>query len=149
MTKTCPGSTCMPLTAVATFIAVAGASASASMLPCVGSRCWMTTKAMPLSAGMAESSSTKAASPPADAPMPTTGKPARGCLDLLEVITPPCIPKISQGLLRHKALRGHALSTSTDAGFPVVRTSLRRQEAGPEVLDALCLGGVDVYGLVQ
>jgi hypothetical protein len=47
---------------------------SVSQLSCVGSRCITTTKAMPLSAGIAAKNSSKASTPPADAPMPTTGK---------------------------------------------------------------------------
>lgn len=37
-----------------------------------GSRCWITTKANPLSEGMAVKSSFSASTPPAEAPMPTT-----------------------------------------------------------------------------
>jgi hypothetical protein len=37
-----------------------------------GDRCWMTTKAMPESTGMARKKRSSASSPPADAPMPTT-----------------------------------------------------------------------------
>src|SRR5947209_4341739 len=44
------------------------------MLGCVGSRCWTMTNAMPLSAGMAERSSVRAVTPPAEAPIPTIGK---------------------------------------------------------------------------
>src|SRR5581483_1943839 len=44
-----------------------------------GSRCGTSTKAMPLSAGMAANSLLKASSPPAEAPIPAMGKPdARG-----------------------------------------------------------------------
>src|ERR1700719_698459 len=38
----------------------------------VGSRCWTSTKAKPVSAGRLPSSSRNASSPPAEAPMPTT-----------------------------------------------------------------------------
>lgn len=47
------------------------------MLACVGSRCWMSTKAMPLLGGIASRNFWNASSPPADAPNPTTGN-ARG-----------------------------------------------------------------------
>lgn len=47
---------------------------SASMLTCVGARCWTSTNAMPVSAGRAWSRCLKASRPPADAPMPTIGK---------------------------------------------------------------------------
>ncbi len=47
------------------------------MLLWSGARCWTRTKAMPgsVSAGMPEKKASKAASPPAEAPMPTMGKP--------------------------------------------------------------------------
>src|SRR5579872_2416370 len=44
------------------------------MLSCVGSRCWTRIKAMPLSAGNASTSFLQASRPPAEAPIPTTGK---------------------------------------------------------------------------
>ena len=44
------------------------------MLACVGSRCGISTKAIPVSAGSASSNFRKASSPPAEAPIPTTGK---------------------------------------------------------------------------
>src|SRR5690606_37497112 len=37
-------------------------------------RCWMSTKAQPVFAGRLRSSRANASSPPADAPIPTTGK---------------------------------------------------------------------------
>jgi hypothetical protein len=46
------------------------------MLLCFGARCWMTTKAMLFSGGMWSKSPSRASSPPAEAPMPTTGKVA-------------------------------------------------------------------------
>ena len=54
-----------------TGIAVHLASNSAARLLCCGSRCWITTKATPLPAGIARRNSLIASSPPADAPMPT------------------------------------------------------------------------------
>ena len=39
----------------------------------VGSRCWTMTKAMPLPAGTCFRNSSRASSPPAEAPMPTMG----------------------------------------------------------------------------
>src|SRR5262245_26532936 len=49
---------------------------SVSMLACVGSRCWITTNAIPVSEGRARRISVKASSPPAEAPMPTMGNGA-------------------------------------------------------------------------
>jgi hypothetical protein len=46
---------------------------------------------------MAENSSTKAASPPADAPIPTTGKADREGLVLLDVIHSALQPWLAQG----------------------------------------------------
>src|SRR5438045_1015067 len=48
------------------------------MLECVGSRCWTTTNAMPVSRGSSRMSRDSASMPPAEAPMPTTTQPARG-----------------------------------------------------------------------
>ena len=45
------------------------------MLSWFGSRCWIRMKAMPLPAGSAPTSFRLASRPPAEAPMPTTGKP--------------------------------------------------------------------------
>ena len=44
------------------------------MLWCFGSRCWISTKAMPQLAGNASKNLLKASRPPAEAPSPTTGK---------------------------------------------------------------------------
>src|SRR5437762_1328548 len=46
----------------------------------VGSRCGISTNARPLSAGMCVKNLLKASSPPAEAPMPTTGSGGRGGL---------------------------------------------------------------------
>ena len=43
-----------------------------------GSRCWTSTNAIPLSAGMCEKNFWKASRPPADAPIPTTGAGGEG-----------------------------------------------------------------------
>src|SRR5438445_9097327 len=43
-------------------------------LSCLGSRCWTRTNAMPLSNGRCDSIVVQASRPPADAPIPTTGK---------------------------------------------------------------------------
>ena len=51
-------------------------SSSAMMPLWVGSRCWTMTKAMPLPSGTFSKKSSNASSPPAEAPMPTTGKAA-------------------------------------------------------------------------
>src|SRR5262245_25078243 len=50
------------------------------MLLWSGDRCWTRTMAMPLSVfgGIAEKKASKAAKPPADAPIPTMGKPEVG-----------------------------------------------------------------------
>ena len=50
-------------------------SSSGRMLVWVGSRCTTTRKAMPASAGMAWKNVSRASRPPAEAPIPTTGKP--------------------------------------------------------------------------
>jgi len=44
------------------------------MLSCFGSRCWTSTKAIPVPAGRLRRSWLKASNPPADAPMPTIWK---------------------------------------------------------------------------
>src|SRR5437870_184494 len=46
---------------------------SDNWLSCLGSRCWMSTNAMPVSVRSSLRSWVKASSPPAEAPMPTTG----------------------------------------------------------------------------
>src|ERR1019366_6724217 len=62
----------IPSTTSWTGIVVAPARMSTSRLSWLGSRCWTSTKARPVSTGMAETSSLNASRPPADAPMPTT-----------------------------------------------------------------------------
>src|SRR5580765_8417656 len=47
---------------------------SGSWLACVGARCWIRTKAIPVLDGRCSSSCEKASSPPAEAPIPTMGK---------------------------------------------------------------------------
>src|SRR5690606_562253 len=44
-----------------------------ALLSCLGDRCMMTTNAMPQSLGMCSKKVISAFSPPADAPIPTTG----------------------------------------------------------------------------
>src|ERR1051326_3826936 len=46
------------------------------MLSCFGSRCWTSTKAIPVSVGRAFRSSVNASRPPAEAPTPTIGNPS-------------------------------------------------------------------------
>src|SRR5438552_7918160 len=46
------------------------------MLSCFGSRCWISTKAIPVSLGRASRSSVNASRPPAEAPTPTMGNPS-------------------------------------------------------------------------
>ena len=55
-------------------MAVARERISVNALACVGSRCCTSTNAMPVSFGKCLSNLVNASSPPADAPMPTTGK---------------------------------------------------------------------------
>ena len=55
-------------------MAVARWSSSTIELLCVGSRCWTMTKAKPLSDGTFRKNRSSAASPPAEAPIPTMGK---------------------------------------------------------------------------
>src|SRR4029453_13169812 len=57
-----------------TGIEVARDKRSASALSCCGSRCCTSTKPMPVSSGRFLSNSVNASNPPAEAPMPTTGK---------------------------------------------------------------------------
>ena len=59
-----------------TGILVSRPSSSVRWLSCVGSRCATTTKASPLSGGIAPNSFSSASSPPAEEPMPTMGKSA-------------------------------------------------------------------------
>ena len=63
------GSTRMPFLASTTGILVRLPNSSAARLFCVGCRCWMTTKAMPLSTGMVSKKVRIASKPPADAPI--------------------------------------------------------------------------------
>ena len=49
-------------------------------LSCPGSRCCTRTKLISISGGKFRTSSVMASNPPADAPIPTIGKPARGAL---------------------------------------------------------------------
>ena len=55
-------------------ILVALESRSVRTVSCVGSRCCTNTNAMPVSSGSARRSWVKASRPPAEAPIPTTGK---------------------------------------------------------------------------
>jgi hypothetical protein len=57
-----------------TFNGVWPTNRSTIRLWCVGSRCWISTKAMPLFAGNASKNFLKASRPPAEAPNATTGK---------------------------------------------------------------------------
>jgi hypothetical protein len=57
-----------------TFNGVWPTNRSTIRLSCVGSRCWISTKAMPLLAGNASKNFLKASRPPAEAPSATTGK---------------------------------------------------------------------------
>ena len=75
MTYTQFASTGVPSWTCATLIGVYWARSSASRLSWVGARCWMTTKAAPLSAGSAAKKLLKASRAPADPPIPTTGMP--------------------------------------------------------------------------
>src|SRR5580765_5131523 len=47
---------------------------SGSWLACVGSRCWIRTKAIPVVDGRCSKSCENASRPPAEAPIPTMGK---------------------------------------------------------------------------
>jgi hypothetical protein len=64
--------------ASATGIAVLARNSSTSRLSCSGERCWTSTNAMPLSAGMAAKKVRNASSPPAEAPIPTTRRGSTG-----------------------------------------------------------------------
>ena len=54
------------------------ANKSTSMLSCLGSRCCTSTKPIPVSAGRLRRTAVNASSPPADAPIPTTGTGTAG-----------------------------------------------------------------------
>jgi hypothetical protein len=56
-----------------TGMAVARPRISDSMLVCAGERCWIRTNARPVFCGSAPSSSLKASSPPAEAPIAAMG----------------------------------------------------------------------------
>src|SRR2546426_6664652 len=59
---------------------------SVRRLGCLGSRCWMRTKAIPVSWGRAFRSRVNASSPPAEAPIPTTANASdRGSADSTSV----------------------------------------------------------------
>jgi hypothetical protein len=51
---------------------------SAMMLLCLGLKCWMMTNAMLVAGDTLEKSTSSASRPPADEPIPTTGKWFRG-----------------------------------------------------------------------
>src|SRR5215469_6374007 len=83
----------MPCRTSKTGMVVCFPSKSVSMLWCLGSRCWIRTKPIPVSAGKCLTSSVTASMPPADAPMATTTKspspaddvePVPVCLELEE-----------------------------------------------------------------
>ena len=67
------GSTRRRSVTVMTGIAVVLDRTSDNWLSCLGSRCWMSTNAMPVSVGSSLRSWLNASSPPAEAPMATTG----------------------------------------------------------------------------
>ncbi len=67
----------MPSLACTTAMVVALESRSTNMLSWLGSRCWTRMNAMPVSAGKACKSRRQASSPPAEAPIATTGKSSR------------------------------------------------------------------------
>ena len=62
----------IPSAAAVTGIVVLALSNSTSMLTRCGSKCWTSTKAIPLLAGILAKNRVNASNPPADAPMPTT-----------------------------------------------------------------------------
>ena len=74
ITYTQLGSTLIASPASTTGIAVAFDKIAARALSCVGSKCWIRTKAMPGLAGRVLRSDVNAASPPAEAPIDTIGK---------------------------------------------------------------------------
>ncbi len=74
MMWTCSAWTSAPSCACATSIGVCRRSSSGRWLTWVGSRCGITTKPRPLWAGMALKNLFNASSPPAEAPIATTGK---------------------------------------------------------------------------
>src|SRR5437867_4796484 len=67
------GSTRRRSVTVMTGIAVVLDRTSDNWLSCLGSKCWMSTNAMPVSVRSCLRSWVKASRPPAEAPMPTTG----------------------------------------------------------------------------
>ena len=74
MTWTRFGRNIIPSIASHTGICVAFSNKPASWLSCLGSRCCTSTKAIPASGGSPLSNCTNASNPPAEAPIPATGK---------------------------------------------------------------------------
>lgn len=68
------GSTRVLFTTSMTGSSVARPSNCGNLLSCSGSRCWTSTKAMPVSVGRCLTRRVKASNPPAEAPTPTMGK---------------------------------------------------------------------------
>lgn len=64
----------IPSLASVTFMPVAFASRSVSLLSCFGSRCCTSKNVIPVSVGNSCNSAVRASSPPAEAPTPTIGK---------------------------------------------------------------------------
>jgi hypothetical protein len=73
ITYTWSGSTGVSSRTCSTFMRVVLPSSSGISVAWCGSRCCTTTKDMPLSGGIAVKNFWKASSPPAEAPIPTTG----------------------------------------------------------------------------
>jgi hypothetical protein len=74
MTNTQLAHIVIPSLASVTFMPVAFASRSVSLLSCFGSRCCTSRNVIPVSVGNSFNSAVRASSPPAEAPTPTIGK---------------------------------------------------------------------------
>ncbi len=81
------GSTTNPSLASVTGMVVKRRSNSGRALACSGDKCWITTKAMPASAGTCVKNCSRASSPPAEQPMPAIAKPRwRGVIGLCALL---------------------------------------------------------------
>ena len=111
------GSSLRPSVISATGKLVVRASSSASTLLCDGSRCCTNTNAMPVSCANASSNFENASSPPALAPMPTTGNRFDG-MGLARV------GSARVGLTRASLTRAGFWVAAARIGFAFLRTSV-------------------------
>src|ERR1700682_2993125 len=122
------------------------------MLLCVGSRCWTMTKAMPLSGGMAERRSMKALRPPADAPIPTTGKVDRERWYLLDFIRVNSLARMRAAPISDNAPQRRLLSmhrrrpgpdlhkSPVDLGSPIIARRMAARQPAASTSEASVQG---------